>query len=54
MLFFTYPVREYGDTIQAYAENTNQLVRGMSVGLTAYLAVLGLVIGWYFTRKKND
>lgn len=41
-----WPVDDYADAALAYAESTNQIVRGMSIGVAAYVASLAMIFGW--------
>jgi hypothetical protein len=45
-----WPLEDYADRVHAYAESTNQIARGMSLGVMAYLSTLGIVLGWHVTR----
>jgi len=47
-----WPVEDYGNLVHAYTESTNLVVRGMSIGVTWYLSVLGLIIGWNATKRQ--
>ena len=46
-----WPLEDYGDVVHAYTESTNQIARGMSLGVAGYLSVLGLTIGWHVTKS---
>lgn len=46
-----WPVEDYANTALAYAESTNQIARGMSIGIAAYLSAIAITIGWYLTRS---
>lgn len=46
-----WPVEDYADGALAYAESTNQIVRGMSIGLSGYLAAVALIFGWSSTNN---
>ena len=48
-----WPVENYADAVHAYTESTNQIIRGLAIGVTAYLAVLGIVIGWNVTKEPG-
>lgn len=48
-----WPVENYGDVTHAYAESTNQIVRGMSLGIAGYLSVLATTVGWAVTQGGN-
>ena len=41
-----WPLEDYADVTHAYAESTNQMVRGMSIGLAVYLATIVLIALW--------
>lgn len=47
-----WPVEDYADVTHAYAESTNQIVRGMSIGIAGYLAVIATTVGWGLTNTK--
>ncbi len=47
-----WPLEDYADITHAYAESTNQIVRGMSIGIAGYLAVLATTIGWVLTANN--
>ncbi|MEM9019112.1 MAG: hypothetical protein AAGC44_00995 [Planctomycetota bacterium] len=47
-----WPVEDYGDVIHTYTESTNAIARGMSLGITMYLSVLGITLGWHVTKPK--
>lgn len=41
-----WPVEDYANASLAYAESTNQIVRGMSIGIAGYLCCLALILAW--------
>ena len=47
-----WPVEDYGNVTHAYAESTNQIARGMSIGTAGYLSVLGLTLSWHVCRAR--
>lgn len=49
-----WPVEDYANVSMAYTESTNQIVRGMSLGIAGYLSVLGAIVGWNVTQRKPD
>ena len=46
-----WPVEDYGNVTHAYAESTNQIARGMSIGVAGYLSVIGLTLSWHLGRR---
>lgn len=48
-----WPLEDYANPVHAYAESTNQIARGMSLGIMVYLSTLGIVLGWHITRRKD-
>lgn len=49
-----WPVENYANVTHAYAESTNQIVRGMSIGIAGYLSCLALLIGWNLTASPTS
>ena len=49
-----WPLEDYGDRTHAYAESTNQIVRGMSIGIAGYLSIVATVVGWALTSAKSS
>ena len=47
------PKDNYADLAHAYAENTNLIARGMSIGIACYLAVIASIIGWNVTKRQH-
>lgn len=48
-----WPIEDYADAALAYAESTNQIVRGMSIGIVAYVSCLAIVFGWGYSNKAD-
>ncbi len=47
-----WPVEDYADVTHAYAESTNQIVRGMSIGVASYISAVAMIAGWALTNNK--
>jgi len=48
-----WPLEDYGNIVHVYAERTHEIAMGMSIGVTAYLSVLGIVIVWNVTKRDD-
>lgn len=53
LLTVFWPVEDYANAALAYAESTNQIARGMSIGVAAYFSAIAIATCWYFTSKSS-
>lgn len=49
-----WPLEDYADVSLAYAESTNRIVRGISIGIAGYLGCVAMIFGWQTSDTALD